>query len=449
MIKNKLKNKKKSRVKNNDNTLKKLSVEELGNLVKTKKEELNRTIQKKNLLEKKLDEKNDELETFSKEYTELKNKIELISKGCEEYDEKVNLEKKTIKIKSVFYNFQNSDQLKKLENEKENLKVLIDEKHEEAMNNLLNYIEDERINLDYVKNKNFNEINELKTSFDMKIKTIEEIFKKHLEEYDNDQKYEMEEIIDNYTIMEKNEIIYLKNLYNDHIKDISEIYMNMINDYKKYYFNQIRENITKIKLLKKQINELEANDKEAKSDINIYSTENLSMLENIKTLEINRENLNKALKFYSKDFVMYKNLELIYNENNVYIKNLKVFSHSFKEKILQVENAFIDLSKNENDGFDDYFENIKNKNMCLKNKIKSLNLNLESLDKELNLYIKEKGIKQEDVITVRKGIDFCMRTYNKEFDNLLYAQRKIKKKMKDSENIYEKKLKDINIKKEN
>ncbi|ETB61972.1 hypothetical protein YYC_01728 [Plasmodium yoelii 17X] len=449
MIKNKLKNKKKARVKNNDNTLKKLSVEELGNLVKTKREELNRTIQKKNLLEKKLDEKNEELETFSKEYTELKNKIELISKGCEEYDEKVNLEKKTIKNKSVFYNFQNSDQLKKLENEKENLKVLIDKKHEETMNNLLSYIEGERINLDNVKNQNFNEINELKTSFDMKIKTIEEIFKKHLEEYDNDQKYEMEEIIDNYSIMEKNEIIYLKNLYNDHIKDISEIYMNMINDYKKYYFNQIRENITKIKLLKKQINELEANDKEAKNDINICSTENLSMLENIKTLEINRENLNKALKFYSKDFVMYKNLELIYNENNVYIKNLKVFSHSFKEKILQVENAFKDLSKNENAGFDDYFENIKNKNICLKDKIKSLNLDLESLDKELKLYIKEKGIKQEDVVTVRKGIDFCMRTYNKEFDNLLYAQRKIKKKMKDSANIYEKKLKDINIKKEN
>ncbi|EAA20823.1 hypothetical protein [Plasmodium yoelii yoelii] len=169
MIKNKLKNKKKARVKNNDNTLKKLSVEELGNLVKTKREELNRTIQKKNLLEKKLDEKNEELETFSKEYTELKNKIELISKGCEEYDEKVNLEKKTIKNKSVFYNFQNSDQLKKLENEKENLKVLIDKKHEETMNNLLSYIEGERINLDNVKNQNFNEINDCFVIFEFSI----------------------------------------------------------------------------------------------------------------------------------------------------------------------------------------------------------------------------------------------------------------------------------------
>ncbi|CAD2114335.1 hypothetical protein YYG_00589 [Plasmodium vinckei petteri] len=449
MIKNKLKNKKKTQAKDNDNALRKLSAAELGNIVKTKKEKLNRIIQKKNLLEKKLEKKNDEFESFSKEYAELKNKIELISKGCEEYDEKVDLEKKLIKNKSVFYNFQNSDQLKKLENENENLKELINEKHEEAMDNLLSYIEEERINLDYVKNKNFNEINELKTSFDMKIKTIEEIFKKHLEEYDKDQKYEMEEIIDNYNIMEKNEIIYLKNLYNDHIKDMNEIYMNMINDYKKYYFTKIRENISKIKLLKNQINELEVNDKEAKSGINTHNTENLSMLEKIKTLEGNRENLNKALKFYSKDFVMYKNLELIYNENNAYIKNLKVFSQNFKEKILQVEDAFKDLTKNENDGFDDYFENIKNKNTDLKNKVKNLNLDLESLDKELNLYIKEKGIKQEDVITVRKGIDFCIRTYNKEFGNLLYAQRKIKKKMKDSANIYEKKLKDINIKKEN
>ncbi|CAD2105842.1 GAS8-like protein, putative [Plasmodium vinckei brucechwatti] len=449
MIKNRLKNKKKTQAKDNDNALRKLSAVELGNIVKTKKEKLNRIIQKKHLLEKKLERKNDELESFSKEYAELKNKIELISKGCEECDEKVDLEKKIIKNKSVFYNFQNSDQLKKLENENENLKELINEKHEEAMDNLLSYIEEERINLDYVKNQNFNEINELKTSFDMKIKTIEEIFKKHLEEYDNDQKYEMEEIIDNYNIMEKNEIIYLKNLYNDHIKDMNEIYMDMINDYKKYYFTKIRENISKIKLLKNQINELEVNDKEAKSGINIHNTENLSMLEKIKTLEGNRENLNKALKFYSKDFVMYKNVELIYNENNAYIKNLKVFSKNFKEKILQVEDAFKDLTKNENDGFDDYFENIKNKNTDLKNKVKSLNLDLESLDKELNLYIKEKGIKQEDVITVRKGIDFCIRTYNKEFGNLLYAQRKIKKKMKDSANIYEKKLKDINIKREN
>ncbi|SCM25682.1 GAS8-like protein, putative [Plasmodium chabaudi adami] len=449
MIKSRLKNKKKTQAKNNDTALRKLSATELGKIVKTKKEELNRIIQKKHLLEKKLEEKKDELEAFSKEYTELKNKIELISKGCEEYDEKVDQEKKTIKNKSIFYNFQNADQLKKLENENENLMILINEKHEETMDNLLSYIEEERIHLDYVKNQNFNEINELKTSFDMKIKAIEEIFKKHLEEYDNEQKYELEEIIDNYSIMEKNEIIYLKNLYNDHIKDMNEIYMNMINDYKKYYFNKIRENISKIKLLKNQINELEVNDKEAKSGINIHNTENLSMLEKIKTLEGNREILNKALKFYSKDFVMYKNLELIYNENNVYIKNLKGFSQNFKEKILQVEEAFKDLTTNENDNFDDYFENIKNKNTDLKNKVKSLNLDLESLDKELNLYIKEKGIKQEDVITVRKGIDFCIRAYNKEFNNLLYAERKIKKKLKDSANIYEKKLKDINIKKEN
>ncbi|SBT50109.1 GAS8-like protein, putative [Plasmodium ovale wallikeri] len=113
------------------------------------------------------EEKNAEFECFKKEYNEIKNKIDFISEGCEKYDEKVKEESKIIKHKSVFYNFQNVEELKKLLKEKEEIKILIDEKHEQTMNKLMSYIEEQRINLDYVKNKNFDEINELNSSFDL------------------------------------------------------------------------------------------------------------------------------------------------------------------------------------------------------------------------------------------------------------------------------------------
>ncbi|SBS88878.1 GAS8-like protein, putative [Plasmodium ovale curtisi] len=391
------------------------------------------------------EEKNEEFECFKKEYNEIKNKIDFISEGCEKYDEKVKEEPKIIKHKSVFYNFQNVEELKKLLKEKEEIKILIDEKHEQTMNKLMSYIEEQRINLDYVKNKNFDEINELNSSFDLKMKKMEELFTKHLKIYEDDQKEDMEEMIENYEIMERNEIIYLKNLYNDHINKVNEIYIDVLQNYKKYYIDQIRENISKIKSLKKNINDLELNDKEIKNDLNNYNSQNSSMQENIKNLEMKRENLNEDLKFYSKDFVIFKNLELIYNESEVYIKNLQQFAQSSKEKISQVENALKKLSQDEDINFDGYFENIKNKNIILRKKIEGLNFDLDAVEKELASYIKKNNIKEEDVQRVRKGINFCLHTYNKEYDNLLYAQRNVKKKIKNSVNIYEKKLKDINV----
>ncbi|SBT50417.1 hypothetical protein POVWA2_060140 [Plasmodium ovale wallikeri] len=299
---------------------------------------------------------------------------------------------------------------------------------------------------------------------------MEELFTKHLKVYEDDQKEDMEEMIENYEIMERNEIIYLKNLYNDHINKVNEIYIDVLQNYKKYYIDQIRENIAKIKSLKKNINELELNDKEIKNDLNNYNSQNSSMQENIKNLEMKRyctnkhrkrvlhmfeagmqlakeENLNKDLKFYSKDFVIFKNLELIYNESEVYIKNLQQFAQSSKDKILQVENALKKLSQDEDINFDGYFENIKNKNIILRKKIEGLNFDLDAVKKELASYIKKNNIKEEDVQRVRKGINFCLHTYNKEYDNLLYAQRNVKKKIKNSVNIYEKKLKDINVRK--
>lgn len=164
-------------------------------------------------------------------------------------------------------------------------------------------------------------------------------------------------------------------------------------------------------------------------------------------LLFNRENLKKDLKFYSKDFVIYKNLELIYNESDVHIKNLKQFSQSSRDKITQVEKELKRISEDELN-VDDYFEDIKKKNILLKKKIESIDINLDDINKEFQSYIKENNIKDEDVQNVRKGINFCLNTYNREFDNLLYTQKKMKKKIKDTVNIYEKKLKDINIKKE-
>ncbi|CRH02841.1 GAS8-like protein, putative [Plasmodium relictum] len=445
MNKNKL-NKNKL-VKNKGNNLKKLSNGELENLIKNKKEELIRTIQKKHLLEKRLDEKNNELDSFKREYNEIKNRIDSISKGCEEYDKKVKEEKITIKKKSIFYNFQNSEELKKLEKEKEDLKKLIDEKHEETMNNLMNYIEEQRINLDNLKNKNFDEINELNISFDLKIRKIEEIFTKYLNEFEDDKKEEIDDMIENYKIMERNEIIYLKNLYNDHIKNINEIHVNVLQNYKKYYIDRIKENISKIKSLKKKISELELSDKEIKNDLNIYNDQNCSIINDIKDLEIKREILEKDLKFYSKDFIMYKNLELIYNENDIYIKNLKLFSQNSKEKIDEIEKEYKKLSEDIN--VEVYFEDIKKKNNLLKKKIENIDINLDEVNKQLTSHINKNNIKKEDVLKVKKGINVCLKTYNKEFDNLLYAEKKIKNKIKDNVNIYEKKLKDLNIKRDN
>ncbi|EWC87155.1 hypothetical protein PFNF54_03931 [Plasmodium falciparum NF54] len=323
MNKKKLKGKKKeAKDKKSNNKLKKLTNGELENIIKTQKEELIRINQKKHLLEKKLSEKNKEFEIFKNEYKELKNKVNVINEDCEKFDEKIQEEDKTIKSKSIFYNFQNEEELKKLEKEKDNLKNLIDERHEETMNNILNHIEQQRLSLDYEKNKNFEEINELNISFDV-----------------------------------------------------------------------------------------------------------------------------KDLKFYSKDFVIYKNLELIYNESDVHIKNLKQFSQSSRDKITQVEKELKRISEDELN-VDDYFEDIKKKNILLKKKIESIDINLDDINKEFQSYIKENNIKDEDVQNVRKGINFCLNTYNREFDNLLYTQKKMKKKIKDTVNIYEKKLKDINIKKE-
>ncbi|CRG97051.1 GAS8-like protein, putative [Plasmodium gallinaceum] len=445
MNKNKL-NKNKL-VKSKVNKLKKLSNGEIENLIKNKKEELTRTIQKKRLLEKRLDEKNNELDNFKKEYNEIKNKVDSINKDCEKCNEKVKEEKSIIRKKSIFYNFQNSEELKKLKKEKEELKTLIDKRHEETMNNLMSYIEKQRIDLDYEKNKNFDEINELNISSNLKIRKIEELFTKYLNEFENDKKEEMVDMLENYSIMERNEIIYLKNLYNDHIKNINEIHMNVLQNYKKYYIDRIKENINKIKLLKKKINELEICDKEIKNDLNIYNDQNCSIIEDIKNLEIKRENLEKDLKFYSKDFIMHKNLELIYNESDIYIKNLKLFSQNSKEKINEIEKELKILS--EDIKVDEYFENVKNKNILLKKEIENIDIDLDKVNEQLTSFINENNIKKEDVLRVKKGINLCIKTYNKEYDNLLYAEKKIKNKIKDNVNIYEKKLKDIDIKKDN
>ncbi|SOS79969.1 GAS8-like protein, putative [Plasmodium sp. gorilla clade G1] len=448
MNKKKLKGKKKeAKDKKSNNKLKKLTNGELENIIKTQKEELIRINQKKHLLEKKLSEKNKEFEIFKNEYKELKNKVNVINEDCEKFDEKIQEEDKTIKSKSIFYNFQNEEELKKLEKEKDNLKNLIDEKHEETMNNILNHIEQQRLSLDYEKNKNFEEINELNISFDVRMQNVEELFTKYLETYDIEKKEEMDDIIENYKILERNEINYIQNMYNDHVKSIKEIHMVVLENYKKYYIDQLKENIKKIKSLKEKINELEINDKEIKNDLSVHNNEYYSMVENIKNLELKRENLKKDLKFYSKDFVIYKNLELIYNESDVHIKNLKQFSQSSRDKITQVEKELKRISEDELN-VDDYFEDIKKKNILLKKKIESIDINLDDINKEFQSYIKENNIKDEDVQNVRKGINFCLNTYNREFDNLLYTQKKMKKKIKDTVNIYEKKLKDINIKKE-
>ncbi|KYN98208.1 putative GAS8-like protein [Plasmodium gaboni] len=448
MNKKKLKGKKKeAKDKKSNNKLKKLTNGEIENIIKTQKEELIRINQKKHLLEKKLSEKNKEFEIFKNEYKELKNKVNVINEDCEKYDEKIQEENKTIKSKSIFYNFQNEEEMKKLEKEKDNLKILIDEKHEETMNNILNHIEQQRLSLDYEKNKNFEEINELNMSFDVRMQNVEELFTKYLESYDIEKKEEVDDIIENYKILERNEINYIQNMYNDHVKNIKEIHMVVLENYKKYYIDQLKENIKKIKGLKEKINELEINDREIKNDLNVHNNEYDSMVDNIKNLELKRENLKRDLKFYSKDFVIYKNLELIYNESDVHIKNLKQFSQSSRDKITQVEKELKRISEDELN-VDEYFEDIKKQNILLKKKIESIDINLEDINTEFQSYIKEHNIKDEDVQTVRKGINFCLNTYNREFDNLLYTQKKMKKKIKDTVNIYEKKLKDINIKKD-
>ncbi|SBT81093.1 GAS8-like protein, putative, partial [Plasmodium malariae] len=133
--------------------------------------------------------------------------------------------------------------------------------------------------------------------------------------------------------------------------------------------------------------------------------------------------------------------------SEAYIKNLKVFSQNSKEKIKEVEKLFKILSEEQDINFDGYFENIKNKNILLRKEIENVDINLDEIKKELTRYINNNKIKEEDVQRVRRGINFCLHTYNNEFNNLLFAERKIKKKIKDSVSIYEKKLKDINVKK--
>ncbi|VWU49518.1 GAS8-like protein, putative [Hepatocystis sp. ex Piliocolobus tephrosceles] len=430
-----------------NNELKKLTNAEIKNLVQTKKEELIRTVQKKHLLEKKLEDKYGELESFKKDYSEIKNKIDLISGESERYNLKSKNETIAIKHKSVFYSFQNEEQVKKLEKEKENLKILIDEKHEHTMNVLMNWLEQQRINLDNIKNKNFEEINKLSTLFNSKIKNLEELFTKELEQYNSEQKEEMEEMVENYNIIQRNEINYLKNLYNDYINNVNTIHTEVLQNYKKYYIDQIKENISKIKLLKQKINEIESNDKEIKKELNIHNDKNSSILENINKLEIKRENIVKELKFYSKDFLLYKNLELIYNESELYIKNLKQFSQRCTEKIVKIEKSLKDVSEVKDNKFDYYFENIKNKNIALKKEAANLDYNLESLNNELKEYINKQNITKENQQAVQKGIDFCVNNYYNEFDHLIYTKRKIKKKINDTINIYEKRIKDVNIKK--
>ncbi|GAW83789.1 hypothetical protein, conserved [Plasmodium gonderi] len=450
MNKNKPKSKNKKGLKDKGNKWKNLSNEELVNLIKIQKEEYTRTVQKKHLLERRLDEKKNELECFKKEYNELKSKVYFISEGCEKYDEKHKEEQKIIKNKSVFYNFQNAEELKKLDKEKEDIKSMINQKHEQAMNNVVSFLEDERQNLDHVKNRNFQDIDELNTSFNLKLDSMEKLFTKYLEEYEHDMKDEMNEMIDNYNLIERNEIIYLNNLYNDHINNINEIHINMFQSYKEYYIEQIRENISKIKSLKMNINELEECDKEIKTELNIHSNQSSDIMEKIRILEAKREDLNKDLKFYSKDFVIFKNLELIYNENNVYIKNLREFSKNSKDKIVQVEEAFKELSHGENENIEtelgDYFEEIKNKNMLLKKMVQSVDIDMDVINKELTSYIKSHNISDDDVKKVQNGITFCIETYNKELENVLYTEKRVKKKIKDTSNIYEKKMRDINVK---
>ncbi|GAB69242.1 hypothetical protein PCYB_146700 [Plasmodium cynomolgi strain B] len=469
MNRSKPKSKKKKGIKGKDSKTKKLSNEEVENLVKIQREELIRAVQRKRLLESRLEEKKSELERFKKEYHELKSKLDFLSEGCEKYGEKTKEEPKVIKNKSVFYNFQNAEELKKLDKEKEDIKTMIGEKHEQTMNNLVNFIDQQRVNLDHVKNRNFEEIDHLNAAFDLKLKNMEQLFKKYLEEYEHDMKDEMDEMIDNYNVIERNEIIYLNNLYNDHINSINEIHVDMLQKCKNYYIEKIKENIGKIKSLKSNINELDERDREIKNNLSVHSSQNLDMTEKIGTLEVKRyssglyknaraegnsnrlrENLNKDLKFYSKDFVIFKNLELIYNESNMYIKNLREFAQNSKEKISQVEEAFGELpqgeDQNEDAYFEGYFEEIKNKNRVLKKMVQNIDLDMDAVNKELNSYINRHHVKDNDVQKVRQGINFCMQTYNKEFDNLLYTEKRVKKKIKDTSNVYEKKLRDINVK---
>eukprot|EP00366_Plasmodium_knowlesi_P004998 XP_002262496.1 hypothetical protein, conserved in Plasmodium species [Plasmodium knowlesi strain H] len=439
MNKSKSKSKKKKGIKGKDNETKNLSNEEIENLVKIQREELLRAEEKKN-----------ELERFKKEYHELKSKVDFLSEGCEKYGEKTEEEPKVIKNKSVFYNFQNAEELKKLNKEKEDIKTMIGEKHEQTMNNLVNFIDQQRVNLDDVKNRNFEEIDHLNASFDLKLKKMEKLFKTYLEEYEHDMKDEMDEMIDNYNVIERNEIIYLNNLYNDHINSINEIHVDMLQNCKNYYIEQIRGNIDKIKSLKSNINELDERDRELRNNLSVHSSQNLDMAEKIGSLEVKRENLNKDLKFYSKDFVIFKNLELIYNESNMYIKNLREFAQNSKEKISQVEEAFEELPQGDDQNgdayFEGHFEEIENKNRLLRKMVQNIDLDMDAVNKELTSYINSHHVRDNDVQKVRQGINFCMQTYNKEFDNLLYTKKRVKKKMKDTSNVYEKKLRDINVK---
>ncbi|CAA9991214.1 GAS8-like protein, putative [Plasmodium knowlesi strain H] len=450
MNKSKSKSKKKKGIKGKDNETKNLSNEEIENLVKIQREELLRAVQRKRLLESRLEEKKNELERFKKEYHELKSKVDFLSEGCEKYGEKTEEEPKVIKNKSVFYNFQNAEELKKLNKEKEDIKTMIGEKHEQTMNNLVNFIDQQRVNLDDVKNRNFEEIDHLNASFDLKLKKMEKLFKTYLEEYEHDMKDEMDEMIDNYNVIERNEIIYLNNLYNDHINSINEIHVDMLQNCKNYYIEQIRGNIDKIKSLKSNINELDERDRELRNNLSVHSSQNLDMAEKIGSLEVKRENLNKDLKFYSKDFVIFKNLELIYNESNMYIKNLREFAQNSKEKISQVEEAFEELPQGDDQNgdayFEGHFEEIENKNRLLRKMVQNIDLDMDAVNKELTSYINSHHVRDNDVQKVRQGINFCMQTYNKEFDNLLYTKKRVKKKMKDTSNVYEKKLRDINVK---
>lgn len=120
------------------------------------------------------------------------------------------------------------------------------------------------------------------------MQNVEELFTKYLETYDIEKKEEMDDIIENYKILERNEINYIQNMYNDHVKSIKEIHMVVLENYKKYYIDQLKENIKKIKSLKEKINELEINDKEIKNDLSVHNNEYYSMVENIKNLELKR-----------------------------------------------------------------------------------------------------------------------------------------------------------------
>ncbi|EWC87154.1 hypothetical protein PFNF54_03930 [Plasmodium falciparum NF54] len=168
-------------------------------------------------------------------------------------------------------------------NEVEKNKKDIDSTNKTKYPSNRNYYSDNYINYDTDENSNISSSKENDISDEYK-----ELFTKYLETYDIEKKEEMDDIIENYKILERNEINYIQNMYNDHVKSIKEIHMVVLENYKKYYIDQLKENIKKIKSLKEKINELEINDKEIKNDLSVHNNEYYSMVENIKNLELKR-----------------------------------------------------------------------------------------------------------------------------------------------------------------